>query len=430
MTAPNHPTPDILAAFVHGRLSDEDITTVEQHLTACSACRQAVEQVPPDSFLQQVRDAAPAPRGGTVVADASPSLAVALDELPPELADHDRYQVVRKLKEGGMGAVYLAKHRLMNRSAVLKLIRPRYLARDDIRQRFEREVNAVSQLSHANIVQAYDAFHAGDSMVLAMEYVDGIDLAAFVEAKGPMEVPLACRCLVQAALGLQYAHEQGLVHRDIKPHNLMITRKGQVKVLDFGLALLTQVDGTGSGGLTQEGMLMGTPEYLAPEQWGLTARRSTSAPTCSAGLYPVLPAHRPSAVLRPRHARSSCGSTPTSRRRRCGARPEVPEGLEAVYQKLMAKQAGGSVRHPERTGTGRRSPREYGGGSAAAAATPSLEAARRSPASARRSRRSRWSRRQCRRPRPFRRSDNPGRRSGRSRSAWSACYWRYAASSS
>ncbi|MFO0926518.1 MAG: zf-HC2 domain-containing protein [Gemmataceae bacterium] len=97
MAAPHHPTPDILAAFVHGRLSDDDITTVERHLTDCSACRDVVDRLPPDSFLQQVREAAPAQRGGTVVAAASPSLAVALEELPAELADHDRYRVIRKL---------------------------------------------------------------------------------------------------------------------------------------------------------------------------------------------------------------------------------------------------------------------------------------------------------------------------------------------
>ncbi|MFO0926527.1 MAG: SUMF1/EgtB/PvdO family nonheme iron enzyme [Gemmataceae bacterium] len=349
MAAPNHPTPDALAAFVHGRLSDDDTTAIEQHLTACAACRQAVEQVPPDSFLRQVREVAP-PRG-TVVAPASPALpvsqpvALATAELPPSLAEHDRYRVVRLLGQGGMGAVYLAEHRLMDRPAVLKLIRPEFLARDDIRQRFEREVKAVSQLSHANIVQAYDAFNAGDSMVLAMEFVDGIDLAAFVKVKGPLAVPLACRCIQQAALGLQAAHQHSLVHRDIKPHNLMITRKGQVKILDFGLA---QLGGSvGGGGLTQDGVVMGTPEYMAPEQWADPSKVDIRADLYSLGCTlfflltgrPPFPGPGTLALLR-QHA----DVPPSSLREAC---PDVPEALEVVYQRLMAKQPGDRYATPK-----------------------------------------------------------------------------------
>src|SRR5581483_9455387 len=105
-------------------------------------------------------------------------------------------------------------------------------------ERFQREVRAAAKLEHAHIVRAYDAERAGNLILLAMEYVEGRTLADVVAAKGPLPVDYACRCARQAAQGLQHAFEQGMVHRDIKPHNLMLSAKGVVKILDFGLAKL------------------------------------------------------------------------------------------------------------------------------------------------------------------------------------------------
>src|SRR5207248_222415 len=133
--------------------------------------------------------------------------------------------------------------------------------------------------SHPNIVTAYDADQAGDAHFLIMEFVEGISLAQHVEKHGPLSVAQACDYIRQAALGLQFASEHGMVHRDIKPHNLMLTSEEQVKILDFGLARLVREEaaagteevvradkGEPAGPLTEVGMLMGTADFIAPEQ--------------------------------------------------------------------------------------------------------------------------------------------------------------------
>ena len=134
--------------------------------------------------------------------------------------------------------------------------------------RFLREIRAVARLRHPNIVTAYSAFRLGESIVFAMEYVEGSTWRKLVKAKGPLPVAHACYFIHQAALGLQHAHERGMVHRDIKPGNLMLAREGNkpvVKILDFGLAKVTSEEPV-DGGLTHEGQMLGTPDYIAPEQ--------------------------------------------------------------------------------------------------------------------------------------------------------------------
>ena len=165
------------------------------------------------------------------------------DTLPPGLAEHPDYEIRRELGRGGMGVVYLAHNTLMGRDEVLKVMGRHLVEKPGVLDRFLREIRAVSRLRHSNIVAAYAAMRLGESIVFSMEYVEGLDLARMVKAKGPLPVAHACLFAHQAALGLQHAHEEGLVHRDIKPANLMLSRKGDkatVKVLDFGLAKATR----------------------------------------------------------------------------------------------------------------------------------------------------------------------------------------------
>jgi serine/threonine protein kinase len=212
--------------------------------------------------------------------NVSPHRAAGL--VPAELANHPDYEIVRPLGAGGMGVVYLAHNRLTGRDEVLKVIGQQIIGQPGVSDRFLREIRAVCKLRHPNIVSAYTAFRCGESIVFAMEYVDGEDLARWVKTRGPLTVTQACLVGQHAALGLQHAHEQGMVHRDIKPGNLMLARQGKrsvIKLLDFGLARANLEQGlvtlsceespsadSAHSGLTHTGDMLGTPDFVAPEQ--------------------------------------------------------------------------------------------------------------------------------------------------------------------
>lgn len=203
-----------------------------------------------------------------------------------ELAAHPRYEVFRAIGQGGMGSVYKARHRLMDRLVAIKVIKPELIRNAKAIQRFQREVKAAARLVHPNIVTAFDAEQAGELHLLVMEHVDGIDLGELVKQRGPLSVPVACECISQVAAGLKHAFENGMVHRDIKPQNLMLMSDSKnrpldksvelssvtVKILDFGLASFAMQDEsdeseqTADHSITEIGTFMGTPDYVAPEQ--------------------------------------------------------------------------------------------------------------------------------------------------------------------
>jgi serine/threonine protein kinase/putative intracellular protease/amidase len=272
-----HPSPERLAAFGLGQLDPADQAEVERHVADCDSCCQVLRAVPDDTILARLRSAhtsldATAP---AVPGPAAPEPDV---RLPRELAEHPRYRVIKFLGAGGMGVVYQAEHRMMGRAVALKVINRRLTSHPTAVERFGREVRAAARLTHPNIVTAHDADRAGDLHFLVMEFVEGVSLARLVEKRGPLPVAHACHFIRQAALGLQHAHEQGMVHRDIKPHNLMVTRKGQVKILDFGLARFASeqdpaepaatAGGTGrpAAAITATDVVVGTADYVAPEQ--------------------------------------------------------------------------------------------------------------------------------------------------------------------
>ncbi len=224
-----HPTDQMLSSYGLGKLDDESAEAVNAHLEICPACRKRVGEISSDSFLDRFRDARAAGRSqpGRARIDTNSSAAAPppADTLPPGLADHPDYQIQRELGRGGMGVVYLARNPLMDRDEVLKVMSKHLIERPGVLNRFLREIRAVARLRHPNIVKAYSANRIGEIIVFAMEYVEGLDLARMVKAKGPLPVAHACNFIYQAALGLQHAHEEGLVHRDIKPHNLMLSRR-------------------------------------------------------------------------------------------------------------------------------------------------------------------------------------------------------------
>ena len=268
--------------------------------------------------------------------------------LPTGLADHKDYKVVRELGRGGMGVVYLAENTLMGRMEVLKVMARQMTERPGVLDRFLREIRSVARLRHPNIVAAYHAFRIDKSLVFAMEHVDGFDLAKMVKARGPLPVAHACLFAHQAALGLQHAHEEGMVHRDIKPGNLMVSRRGDravVKVLDFGLAKAAR-EGEFDSALTHEGQMLGTPDFIAPEQIVDAQKADIRADIYSLGctLYYLLaggPPFRGSSLYDLFQAHHSMDAKPLN-----FARPEVPAELAALVAKMMAKEPERRFRTP------------------------------------------------------------------------------------
>ena len=177
------------------------------------------------------------------------------------------YLVLDKLGEGGMGVVLKAEHRRMKRVVALKVISPEAAKARGIIQRFEREVQAVAKLEHVNIVTAHDADFVGESPFLVMQFVDGDDLSTLVKQLGPLSVDRAVDCIIQAARGLEFAHQNGVIHRDVKPHNLLLSKEGVVKILDLGLARVEDtLAADRESTLTSTGAVMGTIDYMSPEQ--------------------------------------------------------------------------------------------------------------------------------------------------------------------
>src|SRR5205085_10280188 len=177
-----------------------------------------------------------------------------------------KYRLLERLGAGGMGAVYLCEHVLMGRRVALKVL-PLAQAEDPASlARFYREAKAVARLDHANIVRAYDIDREDKLHFLVLEFIDGVNLHDFVKKNGVLSVERATHYIRQAATGLQHAHEAGLVHRDIKPGNLLLDRQGIVKLLDLGLARFFDDDGTAFAKEFEHGYVIGTADYLAPEQ--------------------------------------------------------------------------------------------------------------------------------------------------------------------
>jgi serine/threonine protein kinase len=258
------------------------------------------------------------------------------------------YVLLERLGAGGMGEVYKARNWKLGKIVALKLIRPERLRDNEMLRRFQREVRAAAQLNHPNVVHAYDCDEADGKHFLVLEFVDGIDLARYVKKHGPLPVPQACDCIRQAALGLQHAYERGLVHRDIKPHNLLLTGRGgdnastgaMVKILDMGLARLSPSaeEGEATSSMTEEGMVMGTVDYMAPEQALDAHTADTRADLYSLGctFYFLLTGQVPfpgGSAMEKLLKHQNKQPTPVEQ-----LRQETPLGVAAIIDKLMAKR--------------------------------------------------------------------------------------------
>lgn len=260
-----------------------------------------------------------------------------------------QYRILDQLGQGGMGRVFKAIHQTMNRVVALKVVTSQLVKTEHGRQLFMREVRAAARLMHPNIVTAYDANQIGDRHYMVMEFVDGPNLEQLVREKGPLPVGQACDMIRQAASGLQFALENHMVHRDIKPANLLVQRAGGsardsqcvVKILDFGLARLHQrpEDEPGSNTiLTKENMIMGTPDYLSPEQardlHQVDIRSDLYSLGCTfhfllTGQVPFPEGSTLEKLVRHRTEEA----TPVEY-----IRPDIPQPVAAIIRRLMAKQ--------------------------------------------------------------------------------------------
>ena len=179
-----------------------------------------------------------------------------------------RYSVISKIGEGGMGSVYLAEQISIGRKVALKVLQGNYANDDEFIGRFRREARLAASLNHRNIVTVYDFDQGNDgSLFIAMEYLQGAKLSDVVRHDGPLEIRRAVRLGLQIAEGLEAAHFAGVIHRDIKPDNIMVLgHRGaeEIKLMDFGIARM--MDSGGTANLTRTGVIMGTPAYMAPEQ--------------------------------------------------------------------------------------------------------------------------------------------------------------------
>jgi len=251
-----------------------------------------------------------------------------MDQYIGKMLDN-RYEILERIGTGGMAIVYKAKCHRLNRLVAVKILKSDLAQDEDFRRRFNAESQAVAQLSHPNIVSVYDVSKGGDVEYIVMELIDGITLKQYMEKRGQLNWRESLHFITQIMRGLSHAHSRGIVHRDIKPQNIMVLRDGSVKVADFGIACLENSAQT----LTQEAL--GSVHYISPEQ-AKGDRTDARSDIYSAGvvLYEMLTSRLPfegdSAVS---VAIQHLSSIPLAPRE---INPEIPEPLELICMKAMA----------------------------------------------------------------------------------------------
>ncbi|HEX4680748.1 MAG TPA: protein kinase [Gaiellaceae bacterium] len=245
----------------------------------------------------------------------------------------DRYEVEELVGTGGMSSVFRAHDRLLDRKVALKVLHQQFTDDADYVERFRREARAVAALSHPNIVTVIDRGEHGSRQFIVFEYIDGENLKALIQRRGPAPVITALELGLQVARGLSFAHQQGLVHRDVKPQNVLLNGDGQAKVTDFGIARSLDVQ----QGMTQTGTVLGTSDYIAPEQaQGQRVDEHTDVYSLGVVLYEMLTNEVPFpgenfVAVAMRHI----NEPPPSIRDK---RPDVSPRLEAAVQRAMAKR--------------------------------------------------------------------------------------------
>src|SRR4051794_13401214 len=244
----------------------------------------------------------------------------------------DRYEVEELVGAGGMSSVYRAHDRLLDRKVALKILHQQFGDDEGYVERFRREARSVAALSHPNIVTVIDRGEHGGRQFIVFEYVDGSNLKQLMEQRGQVPVDHALEIAIQVARALSFAHQNGLVHRDVKPQNVLMNGDGRAKVTDFGIARSLNVQ----HGMTQTGTVLGTSDYIAPEQaQGQQVTEHTDVYSLGVVVYELLtdegpfPAENFVAVAM-RHINEP---PPPVRDKR----PDASPRLEGAVQRAMAK---------------------------------------------------------------------------------------------
>jgi serine/threonine protein kinase len=386
MPAATCPNTNQLEQYAVGTLPDSLADRVIGHVDSCAVCQSQLDAlagkakdhvvaqlrgaaVPTDPFVdeQAFQRALNAVRqfGQQPSATEKEKVKASSSGEPKLLRD---YRVLEKLGEGGMGTVYKALHTKLEKVVALKLLPADRMKDTQAVDRFHREMKAVGRIEHPNIVRASDAGEADGRHFLVMEYVDGVDLAALTSRTGQLPVAEACELIRQAAAGLQHVHENGMVHRDIKASNIMVTSDARVKILDLGLALLHDepaetgrkinesgdISALSGSDLTAAGQLMGTLNYMAPEQLDDSHQVDIRADVYSLGatLFKLLTGRAPlddgqlDTPMKKMMALTS-QTAPQIRKRRS----DVPELLAQVIKRMLAKQPGQRFETPAQVAT-------------------------------------------------------------------------------
>jgi serine/threonine-protein kinase len=245
----------------------------------------------------------------------------------------DRYELEELVGTGGMSSVYRAHDRLLDRKVALKILHRQFSSDGDYVERFRREARSAAALSHPNIVTVIDRGEHEDRQFIVFEYVEGENLKRLIQRRGPAPVPNALELGIQIANGLSFAHQQGLVHRDVKPQNVLLNGDGRAKVTDFGIARSLDVQ----HGMTQTGTVLGTSDYIAPEQaQGQRVDEHSDVYSLGVVLYELLTSEVPFpgenfVAVAMRHINEEPPHVGDRR-------PDVPARVDAAIQRAMAKR--------------------------------------------------------------------------------------------
>jgi serine/threonine-protein kinase len=273
-TTAHHPSAIELAEFALGSLDVERAAVIEGHVYGCDRCAKILAHAPGDDFLKQLQEAHQVANndgdpGRLTSLQSTVGFALdnaALAELPAGIHDNPRFAIKGLIAEGAMGRVYLATAKNSGEYVAIKVIRPDFANEPRRVERFLQESRIAEKLHHPNIARMIGCESLGSSAMIAMEFVCGRSLAQIVRQRGPLPVGEACEYVRQATDGLAYAATRGVVHRDIKPHNLMFDSQAKlIKIVDFGLGRMVEEQRSGSR-LTREDEILGTLDYISPEQ--------------------------------------------------------------------------------------------------------------------------------------------------------------------